>query len=82
MEKWCFRMVKFNSKTKGKEKKELKKLQEEFNPSARDPYPNKEDKEEKADQSINSLEALAAAMMAEGKSYEKKKKDKEDKVGE
>lgn len=31
-------MGKFNPKVKGKEKKELKEKQKEFNPSARDPY--------------------------------------------
>lgn len=38
-------MGKYNKKVKGKEKKRLEKLQEEFNPSARDPYIAKKEKE-------------------------------------
>lgn len=38
-------MTKFNKKTKGKEKKIVEKLQEEFNPSARDPFQTTEEKE-------------------------------------
>lgn len=42
---WGREMAKFNKKTKGKEKKLLNQLQEEFNPSARDPYMGKKERE-------------------------------------
>ncbi len=78
-------MGKFNKKITNLEKK-LRKLQKEFNPSARNPYLNADKIEKELEKKLKelsvTLDALTAAMMAEQKSSKENGKDnKEDEEG-